>query len=239
MDASLYRDHVTSRGVKYHYWSSPAEGSKPTLLFCHGFPSTSRDWRFVVPLFKEKSFGVIVPDMLGYGDTDKPEDPAAYCGSLLIQDLVDILDKENVDKVIVVGHDYFHPERALAYAYFSGFYISPSPGFDLQKFLESTKAVGGRYLFGYIKIFGADPEAERVIEAHIDSFISQWFPRDPIVWRDYISPIGAHRRNLLADHVVPIASYMTEENIRYFKETFAKGGWTGPLNWYRAMVHGR
>lgn len=105
MDPALYKDHTTSRGLKYHYWSSPAHGSKPTLLFCHGFPSTSRDWRFIAARFKEKGYGVIVPDMLGYGGTDKPEDLAAYTGSLLVQDLVDILDAERVDKVIVIGHD--------------------------------------------------------------------------------------------------------------------------------------
>lgn len=72
----------------------------------------------------------------------------------------------------------------------------------------------------------------------IDSFISQWFPRDPEVWRDYIAPRGAHKENLLADLKVPMGSYMTDEEVKYFKDTFAESGWTAPLSWYRATVRG-
>lgn len=106
MDAALYKDVTTSRGIKYHYYYSPAAGVQPTLLFCHGFPSTSQDWRRIVPFFKEKGYGIIAPDMLGYGGTDKPTDPAAYVSSALTKDIVDILDAEKIDKVIAVGHDW-------------------------------------------------------------------------------------------------------------------------------------
>ncbi|GJE95911.1 hypothetical protein PsYK624_121020 [Phanerochaete sordida] len=173
--------------------------------------------------------------MLGYGGTDKPEDPAAYIGSLLVQDLVEILDEERVDKAVVIGVTSLL--RALR-AYFTGSYVPPHASFDLQAFLDGTKAIGGRDLFGYWEFFGADPEAEKIIEAYIDSFICQWFPQEPEVWRDCIAPRDAHKKNLLADKIVPLGPYMTEENVEYFRDTFAQGGWAGPLNWYRAAVHG-
>lgn len=248
MDPSLYKDVTTSRGLTYHYWAFRAEGPKPTLLLCHGFPSTSRDWRFIVPFFIEEGYGIVAPDMLGYGGTDKPEEPAAYRGSALIEDLVDILDAEGVDRAVIIGHDWgnfpasrfasYHPERALGYAYFAGSYVPPRGAFDLQAFLDGTKAISGRDLFGYWAFFGADPDAGEIITEHIDSFISQWFPRDPEVWKDYIAPVGAHKKSLLEDLKVPLASYMTEDDVKYFKEVFTKGGWNGPLNWYRAMVQG-
>ena len=106
MDASLYKITTTSRGLKYHYYFSPAQPSKPTLLFCHGFPSTSRDWRHIAPYFKSRGYGVLVVDMLGYGETAKPTDPAAYVLSLISKDLVDILDGEKLDKVVAIGHDW-------------------------------------------------------------------------------------------------------------------------------------
>lgn len=106
MDSSLFKDVTTTRGLKYHYYSSPAVDEKPTLLFLHGFPSTSYDWRHQVPFFKEKGYGLIVPDLLGYGGTDKPSDPASYKYSLMTADIVDILDAEKVDKVIPIGHDW-------------------------------------------------------------------------------------------------------------------------------------
>ncbi len=107
MDASLYKDVLTSRGLKYHYYFSPHRGSKPTLLFCHGFPSTSRDWRKEALYFQDQGYGIVVPDMLGYGGTDKPTDPALYVLSLMSDDLIDILNAEKLDRVVAIGHDWF------------------------------------------------------------------------------------------------------------------------------------
>lgn len=60
----------------------------------------------MAPYFKAKGYGVLIPDMLGYGGTDKPTDPEAYASEALVQDLVDILDAEKIDRVVAVGHDW-------------------------------------------------------------------------------------------------------------------------------------
>ncbi len=106
MDSSLYKDVLTSRGLKYHYYFSPPRDAKLTLLFCHGFPSTSRDWRKQVPYFQEQGYGIVVPDMLGYGGTDKPTDPSLYLSSGISGDFVDILDAEKVGLAVAIGHDW-------------------------------------------------------------------------------------------------------------------------------------
>lgn len=106
MDSQLYKELTTSRGFKYNYYFSPAQGSKPTLAFIHGFPSTAKDWRCIAPHFKNKGYGIIAPDMLGYGATDKPTDPAVFVWSLVVKDIVEILDAEKLDKVIAIGHDW-------------------------------------------------------------------------------------------------------------------------------------
>lgn len=106
MDPSTYRSVTVSRGLLYSYYYSPAQGDKPTVFLLHGFPSTSHDWRRVVPLFESKGYGLIVPDLLGYGGTDKPSDPALYVSSVMSKDLVDILDAEKLDKVVAIGHDW-------------------------------------------------------------------------------------------------------------------------------------
>lgn len=74
MDPAFYKDVKTSRGFNYHYYHAPAKGDNLTVLFVHGFPNTSRDWRLIAPLFQEQGYGVVVSDMLGYGGTDKPTD---------------------------------------------------------------------------------------------------------------------------------------------------------------------
>jgi soluble epoxide hydrolase/lipid-phosphate phosphatase len=106
MDTSSYKDHTTSRGIKYHYFFSIAGEGKPTLLFLHGFPSTSYDWHKQVAYFQPRGYGLVVPDMLGYGGTDKPHDKKDYLYSLTSKDLTEILDAEGLEKVIAIGHDW-------------------------------------------------------------------------------------------------------------------------------------
>lgn len=104
-----FKDVKTSRGYKYHYYFSAPAAGKPTILFVHGFPSLAVDWHPQIAYFKEKGYGLVVPDQLGYGGTDKPTDKAEYVQSAVAQDLVDILDHEKATDVVAVGHDWCAP----------------------------------------------------------------------------------------------------------------------------------
>lgn len=106
LDPASYKTHKTSRGYTYSYYHSAPTDSKPTLVFLHGFPSTSNDWRHQVAYFKAKGYGLIVPDMLGYGGTDKPLEVKAYVGSGLAKDIVDLMDGEGVQSAVCVAHDW-------------------------------------------------------------------------------------------------------------------------------------
>jgi pimeloyl-ACP methyl ester carboxylesterase len=106
MDSSRYKDITTSRGLIYHYYFSAPKNDKHILLLLHGFPSSSYDWHNQVAFLEERGYGLIVPDMLGYGGTAKPIDPHQYKSSLVVQDLIDILDAENVNLSVAIGHDW-------------------------------------------------------------------------------------------------------------------------------------
>ncbi len=107
MDPALYKKFTVSRGLQYYYLAFPGDTNKPILLFLHGFPSTSYDWKHQVEFFKARGYRLIVPDMLGYGGTSKPIDPSAYRHSLITKDIVELLDAENADRVIAIGHDWW------------------------------------------------------------------------------------------------------------------------------------
>lgn len=47
-----------------------------------------------------EGYRVVVPDMLGYGETDKPEDIGNYTTKQLCADLVAILDLIGVHKIV-------------------------------------------------------------------------------------------------------------------------------------------
>jgi pimeloyl-ACP methyl ester carboxylesterase len=58
------------RGRRIHLFGRDGEG--PLLLFLHGFPSSSYDWRLL--LERETEHAVLAPDFLGFGLSDKPRD---------------------------------------------------------------------------------------------------------------------------------------------------------------------
>src|SRR5262249_26498577 len=66
-------------------------GRSPVVLL-HGFPDRGRLWRNQVPALTAAGFRVIVPDLRGYGASDKPADVDAYSLPLLAGDVLGVLD---------------------------------------------------------------------------------------------------------------------------------------------------
>jgi pimeloyl-ACP methyl ester carboxylesterase len=86
------------------YFSEPAAGDRPTLLFLHSFLSTSYDWYRRMTFLYARSFCVIAPTMLGGA---KPAQTGAYKPILVTRDLVTPLDAVGVPHVVLVQHDWF------------------------------------------------------------------------------------------------------------------------------------
>ncbi|KAF4599894.1 hypothetical protein EYR40_006998 [Pleurotus pulmonarius] len=248
MDPSLYKDFKTSRGLNYHYLAIPPLEDKPYLLFLHGFPSTSYDWRHQVAYFKDKGYGLIVPDMLGYGGTSIPTDVELYRKSLISKDIVELLDAEGVGKqCIVIGHDWgsgitsrladLYEDRFIAFALLAVGYSPPRPVFDLEKLLEYTKKVAGYELFGYWKFFSA-PDAPELIEKNFDSFFSILYPEDASLWITDMAPTGTLRAWLESGKTTAIGSWITDEERKIHTDELRKGGLAGPVCWYKITTSG-
>ncbi len=82
------------------------EGSGRPVLLLHGFPDSGRLWRHQVPLLSGAGFRCIVPDLRGFGESDKPDDVASYALPNLVGDVAGILDELGVERAHVVGHDW-------------------------------------------------------------------------------------------------------------------------------------
>jgi pimeloyl-ACP methyl ester carboxylesterase len=78
---------------------------RPVVLL-HGFPDSGRLWRHQAPALAEAGFKVVVPDLRGYGRSDKPEDVDAYTMDLLVGDVLTVMGAAGVDRAHVVGHDW-------------------------------------------------------------------------------------------------------------------------------------
>lgn len=78
---------------------------RPVVLL-HGFPDSGRLWRNQVPVLAEAGFKVIVPDLRGFGRSDKPDAVEAYSLLLLAGDIAAVMRDVGADKAHVVGHDF-------------------------------------------------------------------------------------------------------------------------------------
>ena len=94
---------VDSGGVGIEY-KVTGEGRPVVLL--HGFPDSGRLWRHQVPALADAGFKVIVPDLRGYGGSDKPTEVDAYVMQALVGDVVAVLHDAGVPRAHVVGHDW-------------------------------------------------------------------------------------------------------------------------------------
>ena len=96
-----------SRGFTYTYYTSRAKDNKPTLLLIHGFPDSPDTYEEVIREYLvPNGYGVVAVNCLGYSGTSRPTDKESYSYQLLARDLKEIVDKEGLDKVISVGHDW-------------------------------------------------------------------------------------------------------------------------------------
>jgi haloalkane dehalogenase len=65
----------TSDGLRMAYVD---EGTGPTVLLLHGEPSWSYLYRTMIPGLVEAGFRCVAPDLIGFGRSDKPTEPADY-----------------------------------------------------------------------------------------------------------------------------------------------------------------
>jgi len=68
-------EYIEAGGYKLHYFeASPSNGSGETpLVLVHGLGARGEDWSAMIPALAEKGFHVYVPDLLGYGRSQRPD----------------------------------------------------------------------------------------------------------------------------------------------------------------------
>jgi 4,5:9,10-diseco-3-hydroxy-5,9,17-trioxoandrosta-1(10),2-diene-4-oate hydrolase len=94
-------------GLRTHYIEIPgASASAKTVVFVHGSGPGASGWsnfQANVQQFADAGHRVVVFDLPGYGDTDKPTD-AIYSLDYFVDHLRDLLDHLAIDRAILVGN---------------------------------------------------------------------------------------------------------------------------------------
>jgi haloacetate dehalogenase len=98
-------EFASVNGVKIAY---ERRGTGFPMLLIHGFPRDRRLWRKLVPLLTD-SFDTVAMDRRGYGESERPSDPAGYDNRAMAQDALELTRALGWQRFVVVGHDLGQP----------------------------------------------------------------------------------------------------------------------------------
>lgn len=82
-------------------------GEGPPLLLLHGYPQSHVCWHRMAPLLA-KSYTLVMPDLRGYGDSDKPPGDArheTYSRRTMAADAAALMTELGHERFQVIGHD--------------------------------------------------------------------------------------------------------------------------------------
>src|SRR5215210_8119198 len=92
-----------STRVRVHL-AEAGPGDAPPILCLHGWPQHWFIWRRVIPLLSDQ-YRLLCPDLRGFGWSGWPAD-GDFRKDRLAEDAVALLDRLEIDRAHVIGHDW-------------------------------------------------------------------------------------------------------------------------------------
>ncbi|XP_003579088.3 uncharacterized protein LOC100823523 [Brachypodium distachyon] len=183
-----------------------------------------------------RGYRALAPDLRGYGDSEVPAGGAAdYTMLHVVGDVVALLDHLGLPDALVAGHDLgaqvlwhlclFRPDRVRAAVALGVPYFPRSP-VPMADFLAAR---GDGF---YISQFQEPGRAEKAFAKHdVATVLKKFYSLE---LDDLSAPPGVEVIDFFQASPSPLP-WMTEEELGQYADKFQKTGFTGPLNYYRAM----
>jgi pimeloyl-ACP methyl ester carboxylesterase len=217
------------------------EGDGPLAVLVHGWPESWYSWRHQIRPLVEAGYRVVVPDVRGYGGSDKPAAIEAYDMASLIGDVLGLIDHFGQAQAVLVGHDWgapvvwnttaLHPGRVRAVAALS---VPYSPRGKVSSIELWRRLYAGRFF--YQLYFQAPGVAEAEFEADVRTTLRKlYFAGSGDYERGMFRADQASTSRMLDALPDPPAfpAWLTDEDLDYFVGEFERSGFRGPLNRYR------
>ena len=230
---------IETNGIRMHI---AEQGRGPLVLLLHGFPEIWYSWRHQISALADAGYHVVAPVQRGYGQTDCPAGSEYYTQPHLVGDVIGLLDALGKETAIVAGHDWgapvawntarMRPDRVQGVIAFSVPYI---PRGHVSMLLEGKAFFGENWYMNYYQQPGvAEAEFERDVRTTMRKIMyagsgegSQNGPWDVV-------PEGHGMLDLVSEPA-NLPAWLTETDIDYYTAAFEQSGFTGALNWYRAI----
>ncbi|MEI2265834.1 alpha/beta fold hydrolase [Erwinia sp. CGal63] len=171
-------------------------GQGKPLVLLHGHPQNHLVWRKIAPELS-RHFTVIMPDLRGYGDSDKPDgDTGLYAKKAMAQDIAQLMSELGYQRFAFVGHDrggrvghrlaLDYPERLERCVFID---IAPTA----TMYAQTNKEFATRYFWWFFliqpaplpeKMIGSDPAF--FLEKHIAGQLKTPGATEPEIFADYL-----------------------------------------------------
>jgi pimeloyl-ACP methyl ester carboxylesterase len=101
--APVYREYA---GLRVHHIDEGPRDADLTALCLHGNPAWAYLYRKMIPVFTGAGLRVVAPDLIGFGRSDKPVDPAAHTWDLHLGRLRELVEGLDLRNVMLVCQDW-------------------------------------------------------------------------------------------------------------------------------------
>jgi soluble epoxide hydrolase / lipid-phosphate phosphatase len=232
---------------EYTYYVAAPQPGKPTILLLHGWPDSAREWVDVVnDYLLPAGYGIICPDILGFGESSQPRDHDQYAFHLIAADLVAIMDAEGVSEAVAMGHDvgsslvsrlyHHHPTRVIGLVTVSlGYFPPATEPFSVDKVNEATTKAFGYGTFHYWNFFTA-PDASDILNKHLDSLYDALHDA-PKTWLQTMCAPSGMRDFIVNDRAATkLEKYATSAHRDEFIARMTRDGFAGPQCYYTALT---
>ena len=237
MSASRHFQTIATNGVRLR---CVVEGAGPLAILVHGWPESWYSWRHQIDPLRGAGYRVVVPDVRGYGGSDKPGPVEAYDMESLIGDVLGLIDHFGQERALLIGHDWgarivwnvaaLHPGRVDAVAALS---VPYAPRGKTSSIALWRQIYSGRFFY---QLYFQEPgRAEAEFEADIRAALRKIYfhgsgdaPKG--LFRD--KPPGARMLDDIPDPPV-LPAWLGEQDIDYYVSQFEDSGFRSSLNRYR------
>ncbi len=239
MKASNF-EQISTNGIALRV---AVEGAGPLCVFVHGWPESWYSWRHQIDPLVAAGYRVAIPDVRGYGGSDKPEPVEAYDMISLTDDVVGLIKALGEEQAILIGHDWGapivwttalrYPDCIRAVAGLSVPYLGRGNRPIIELFREVYKD-----RFFYQLYFQKPGIAEAELEADPAASLRMIYygasGDSTSESRTFLAKKGPDATFLegMIDPD-PLPSWLSEEDIAYYAGEFKRAGFRGGLNRYR------